>query len=144
LVIAFGGVDRDQVHHNDAIFFSSKTQKWMKADQKGTFGDVSYLKLLKKVLIRSQLACSLYICCMTVRICREQFDLIALFAEERMAALIPESHFLSISSRIRFYPVQLCFRIIEFQFLCSISLAALFSMHCSRRYSDPQEWARCG
>jgi hypothetical protein len=99
LVIAFGGVDRDQVHHNDAIIFSSKTLKWMKADQKGTFGDC-YLKLLKKVLIRSQLASSLYICCMTVRIYRERFELIALFAEKRITALIPEGHFLSISSRI--------------------------------------------
>jgi hypothetical protein len=61
LVIAFGGVDRDQIHHNDAIIFSSITQKWMKADQKGTFGDVNYLILLMKELIRSQLASSLYI-----------------------------------------------------------------------------------
>ena len=35
LIIAFGGVDREQTHFNDAIIFRADTGKWTKAEQKG-------------------------------------------------------------------------------------------------------------
>ena len=35
-VVAFGGVDREQNHYNDAIIYDTRTERWSRPDQRGS------------------------------------------------------------------------------------------------------------